>query len=442
MNNIQKMDFAKIVLPQFVEVINERKHYVSFGIDNLFPEYLKSLMAKSPLHSSILTQKARMVGGYGFNKTSLQMKSMLFLKNMLGDYDMDELLYRVSYDLELYGAFALNIVWSKDRERIASINYLDASKVRIQPVEKDSKYPSIENYWYSDGWEDERKYPPTLYQGFSTRYKKKASQILYVKEQRAGVEFYGIPDYIPGIRWMETDWLISDFHMNNIRNGFAPSYIVTMPAMGASDEQRVYLAGRLKEDLEGASNAGRWYINFVDNIEDKPSFEPIEMNNSDTRFMILADQIQKSILQSHRVVNPMLFGIEEAGKLGGRNEILESLELFQTSYIGPKQSLLEKEFNRLARVNEVEDRLIINVYSDNFKSVNTNVSDIITVLTADITPEQKFWLLVANGYVHQSASKLTGYTEGNLSTKSVGEVEVPETVQKLRNAMNGNINKK
>lgn len=412
-NKIQTMEFSKIVLPQFVEKVNEQKRWVDFGADNLFPEYLKSLINKSPLHSSIVTQKARMIGGYGFNKTALDIKTMLFLKNIKGDYDLDELLYRISYDLEIYGSFALNIVWSKDRESISMINYVDVSKVRVEAPDKDDKYPQLENYWVSDGWENTRKYEPVLYQGFSTRAKRKASQVLYVKEQRAGVEYYGIPDYIPGIRWMETDWLIGDFHMNNIKNGFAPSYVVTIPAMGASDEQRAYIAARLKEDLENTTNAGRWYINFVDNIEDQPKFEAIEMNNSDARFMLLAEQIQKSILQSHRVVNPVLFGIEESGKLGSRNEILEALELFQNSYITPKQNLIQKVFNRLARVNGITDNLVINKYSENFRKVDTNLQDMVNILTADMESSQKFWLLVSNGYTHDVASKLTNYHEGN-----------------------------
>jgi len=420
-NNIQSMDFGKVVLPQFVERVNDNKNWIEFGLDNLFPDYLKSLINKSPLHSSIITQKARMIGGYGFNKTGLDMKTMLFLKNIKGDYDLDEVLYRCSYDLEIYGSFALNIVWSKDRETIASINYVDVSKLRIEAPDKENKYPQLENYWISDGWENVRKYEPVLYQGYSTRAKRKASQILYVKEQRAGVEWYGIPDYIPGIRWMETDWLIGDFHMNNIKNGFAPSYVVTIPAMGASDEQRAYIAARLKDDLENTTNAGRWYINFVDNLEDQPKFEPIEMNNSDARFMLLADQIQKSILHSHRVVNPILFGIEEAGKMGSRNEILEALELFQNAYISPKQNLLEKIFNRLARVNGVTDALVVNRYSEQFTRVSTNIDDVIGILTAEITPEQKFWILVDNGYTHQTAQKLTGYVDGNLPNKTKPE---------------------
>lgn len=412
-NDFQIHNFAGVQLPQFVEKINEQKGWIDFGSDNQFPKYLQSLLSKSPLHSSIVTQKSRMIGGYGFITTNLEMKTMMFLKNIKADYDFDELLYRCAYDLEIYGAFALNPIWSKDRQTLACVEYVDVSKLRIQSPDKEHQYPQLENYWISDGWENVRKYEPVLYPGFSTKSKKKASQILYVKEQRAGTEYYGIPEYISAIRWMEIDWLIGDFHMNNIKNGFAPSYVVTIPILGASAEERAIIAARIKTDLEGTSNAGQWYIQFTDNLDEAPSFKPIEMNSSDARFMQLEQQSQNSILYSHRVANPALFGIETPGKLGGKNEILESLELFQNAYITPKQNLLEKVFNRFARINGITDNLIIRKYSEQFKSVDTNISDIIDILTAEISPEQKYYILTSNGYTHETAAKLTQYKDGN-----------------------------
>jgi len=415
MNKIEfaKIDFAKIDIPQYKESMN-RGGWVNNGENNLYPNYLISLINKSPLHSSIVTQKARMIGGYGFIKTNLDFKTMLFLKNInANDMDLDELLYRCAYDLEVFGAFALNPVWSIDRNKITEINYVDVSKLRVQSPDPDNKYPTLVNYWISDGWENIRKYEPILYQGFSTVNKKKASQVYYIKEQRAGVEYYGIPEYIPGIRWMETDFLIGDFHMNNINNGFAPSMLVNWPIGLPSDEERNVLVNRMKQEFQGSMGAGNVAISFSADKDSGPQFTPIELNSSDSRFMLLADQSRESILHSHRVCNPILFGIETPGSLGGKNEVLEALELFQSSYITPKQNLLEKVFNRLARINGIEDNLVIKKYSESFKNVGTNINDVVSILTADITSEQKYWILVQNGYVHNVAAKLTGYTEGN-----------------------------
>ena len=48
---------------------------------------------------------------------------------------------------------------------------------------------------------------------------------------------------------------------------------------------------------------------------------------------------------SHRVTSPMLFGIKTEGQLGGRSELIEAYEAFQTSYIEPRQNqLIELNF--------------------------------------------------------------------------------------------------
>lgn len=421
-DNLQVIQFAAANSPMPVERVNKSKGWIDYGVDNQYPKYLQALMTQSPLHSSIVTQKSRMIGGYGFNKTNLNIKTMLFLKNARNEYDLDEILYRCTYDLEVYGAFSLNIVWSKDRESISEVSYLDAGKLRIQAPEEENKYPQIENYWVSDGWENTRKYEPVLYQGFSTRSKRKASQIYYVKEQRAGIEYYGIPVYIPGVNWMQTDFLISDFHNANIKNGMAPSYIVQYPLFNGSPEEKAFLADRLRKEFSNSFNAGRVVVSFSDEKEMAPTFTPIEMNGSDSRFMLLKDQSRESILESHQVQSPILFGVETtAGKLGARNERLEALEAFQHSYMTPKQNILEKVFNRLARVNGITDNLIINRYHEEFRNVDTNIQDMVEILTAEIEPVQKYWILVQNGYTHEIAAKLSQYSDGNQKnpTKSI-----------------------
>jgi hypothetical protein len=62
-------------------------------------------------------------------------------------------------------------------------------------------------------------------------------------------------------------------------------------------------------------------------------------------FMQLNEQVQQEILMSHRVTSPMLFGIKTEGQLGGRNELIEAYEAFQTSYVEPRQAQLDRCLN-------------------------------------------------------------------------------------------------
>lgn len=422
---LEKINFKAVSIPQFVEKVNQQRKIVQFGADNLFPQYLQSLLVKSSLHSSIVYSKARMIGGNGFLKTNLNLKTMLFLRNSRGNYDLDTILYRVSEDLEVYGGFALNIIWSKDRDSISEINYVDVAKLRVQAPDPKHKYPQIDNYLISDGWENILKWPPTTYQGFSTRSKGKRSQMLYVKAYKSGTEYYARAEYLAGIRDMETDWLIGDWHCNAISKGFTPGFIITLPFMQGTAEQRQSVARRLKDDLEGTPGANAWFVQWANQMDKAPIFDPIEPNSSDDRFLQLDEKIERSILKAHSVKNPKLYG---AGRDGGidigttKNEMLEAIEIFQVDYATPKQNILEKIFNRLARINGVTDNLIIKRYSENYRKIDTNLQDVMSVLTSTLGKDQQYWVLVQNGYTHEVASKLTQYDGG----VSIADVVKPQ----------------
>jgi len=418
MNNekktIESFNFSSFSLPSATEKINRTKKWIEYGVDNLFPNYLISLLNKSSLHSAIVKQKSMLIGGGGIAKTNLSPEAQLFIKNVYNDDDLDEILFKIAVDLEVYGAFFLNLIWSKDRERIAEINYIDPSKVRICVPDSEEKYPQIEKYWISDGWEKLDKYPPVLYDGFSTNDKKNRSQILYVKEYRPGTEWYAKPEYgEAGMRWIETEYEIANYHLNNIKNGFHPSMHINFPIGQPSMEEASEIIRRLKNQYQGSDMAGNVLVTFSDKAETSATFDPIELNSSDARFLMLNEQVTDGILKAHRVTNPALFGIETPGALGSRNEMLESLEIFQTQYTEPKQRLIEKIFNWIRRINGINDQILINKYAPQFSKLHTNLNDVLNILQANITPEQKYYLLIQNDYDHQTAMKLSGFIDGN-----------------------------
>jgi hypothetical protein len=407
--------FAAVPIPPPKESLNQNKKWIDWGIDNLYPMFLINTANKSSLHSSILKQKAMFIGGQGWSKTNLSMEASLMLGNYYNEDDCDELLFKIAMDLELYGGFYLNLIWSRDRKSISEINYIDPSKVRIAQPDPTQKYPQTENYWISDGWENTRKYEPIYYQGFSTVNQKERSQILYVKEYRPGTEWYARPEYEPGIRWIQLEWSISNWHLNNVENGFAPDMHINYPIGQPGSEEVADTIRRLKAQFEGSDNAGRKVVTFSQDKESAPTFEAIELNQTDARFLMLNDHVTDGILKAHRVVDPELFGIKTPGQMGSSgNSIVQSLEIFSTQYLEPKQRLIEKVFNWLARINGIEDRLLINKYQPQFSKIQTNISDILSILSEkNVTPQQKYYLLLANDYDHNTAANLSDYHEGN-----------------------------
>jgi hypothetical protein len=397
-------NFNSAEIPQFSEY-ESRFGWIQFGDDNLYPNYLQSLLGRSGKHNAIVKFKSMMIGGNGINENNLSPETLTFLMNQFGSDDIEEIVAKISYDLEIYGAFALNTVWSKDRKKIHSINYIDVAKARI--ATPDPKQPNIDKYYLSADWSNTRKYKPMLYDGFNFNKKSNGSQILYVKEYRPGCEWYGQPEYIPGVNWMELEYEISMFHLNEAKGGFAPSMLINFSTGIPSEEEMDLVINRLRREYEGTTGK-KTLFTFSDGQDKAPIITPITLNNSDERFIGLNKEVTEGILTAHRVTNPTLFGIRTEGQLGGRSEIIESLEVMQSQYINPKQLLIERTINKLARVNGIFEEIKLNKYQLNIAKTDMNTSDVLAILTSPISNEQKYTILIQSGYSEEVAKNLVG----------------------------------
>lgn len=395
-------------IPQYQETVDARGQFINFGDDNLYPNYLISLVDRSPKHNAIIHQKASMISANGIRRNELSNEALNFLANIANEDDLDEISAKIGYDLEIYGAFLLNIIWSKDRTRIAEINYMNPQSMRI--AVPDNKYPDVERYWISKDWSninrDENK--PVLYSGFSLKDRSQASQLLYCKTYQAGKFFYGVPEYISGARWIEMEYEISNFHLNNIRNGFAPSMFINFPTGIPTDEEMSLNDKKLHRSLAGAKGGGKVFITYSENAETAPKIEPIGSNDNDQKFIDLNDIITEGILGAHRVSDPALFGLNKPsdGIQFGQTQILNSLEIFRTQYIRPRQRFIEKILNRLARINGITDKIELNQYELNFAKLDLAISDVLSIMQAPVSDDAKRNLLVINGYSEEDANKL------------------------------------
>lgn len=344
--------------PQYTEVFS-RGGWVNYGDDNLYSDYLISLMNRSGKHNGIIKRKSSMISGNGWNKEGLDVIALDFLKNRFNE-NLDNIVFKCGYDLEVFGAFSLEIIYSVDMSKIAEINYIPVNKVRLGI---DGDYVYISNDWASL-----RKFAPVKIPVYNPR-NPVSKQILYVKEYRPGIEYYGVPEYISGVNWIELEYEISLWHLSQVKNGFTPNMIVNFVNGVPSDDEMDEVIKRLREDFQGARKAGETMFLFSDGEENAVKITSFDLNDSDERFIELNKEITQGILTAHSVTNPGLFGISTAGEIGQKNVILESLEIFQSLYIENKQNLVEEAFNRLLDFNGSETPIKLNKYILNIEKI-------------------------------------------------------------------------
>jgi len=356
---LRVLQFAEVNLPIFSE--NNSKGWVDYGKDNLYGNYLINLARTSNKHGAILKRKVDMTASKGFIETALNKE---FIENPNGE-NLDIIAFKCTYDLMIYGGYAINVIWSIDKTKIAKIEYVDFKNIRVStkvlPQEKKGdiyKPTDMQYFWYSDDWSNIRKCAPQLVQGYSEKYRGQMqneimqgspNQLFYFTEYSPGCDYYTLPDYIHGESYIALDGEVAQFHLQNVKQGFAPSYLVNFNTI-PTDEEMDTIVKDMEKQYAGSANAGKVIFTFSDGKERAPTIEKIDMNASDERFRDLEEQITKNVFISHSCSEALLGGVTP-GKLGGTQELINGYTIFKEEVIAPKQKEIEYAFNKFAKVN-------------------------------------------------------------------------------------------
>ena len=115
---------------------------------NLYPQFIIDLYYSSSITAAIVNSTAEMIAGENLiieDEDERDLEARVKLQNFMdranGNESLHEVLKKVSFDFKLQGAFALNVVWSKDRTQIAEIYHVDVSKVRCARPDEFGKTP-------------------------------------------------------------------------------------------------------------------------------------------------------------------------------------------------------------------------------------------------------------------------------------------------------------
>ena len=403
---VHSLNLSKEIPPYvYDEALNRSGKFYNWGVNNDEPSFLLDLYKKSAKHAAIVNTKAQMIAGNGFDDFKLPDLVKEFLRNLQGKESANDFVFKNAMDLVIYGGFALNIIWSNDRQTIASINHIDVYNIRIAEEEETDK---TENYYISDDWSNLRKNPKTWVQGFTTDIRKDKSisptQILFVKCYSPLQMRYPQPKYISGLNWIKLEYEISNFHLSGVENQFASNLAINFFGTPNKEELDVRIK-KLKEEYEGSKNAGKTMFTVSPNKDTATQFTPLPPNTSDQRYIMLDSNVTQGILISHQVTNPKLFGVKTAGELGGNNDLLSDLKVFQTQFITPLQRIIESTFTRLANINGLNTKIELNQYELEL-DVEVSVGDILAILNSGLEREQQLNILIQLGYKEDAASKL------------------------------------
>lgn len=324
--------------------------WISYGEDNMFPQYLVDLYKNSATHGALVTTIAQMIFAEGVTSGDIETR----LK--IQEWGLNDVLRKACIDLKIQGGFALEIKYSIDRTSIAEIKHCPFENIRSGEADD---YDSVDWYWYSRDWCDTRETPQQV-RAFSPKDKNDhPTQILYINPFSPGSFYYPKPDYIGSVNYIELDKEISKYHINNIRNGLAPSFTIHFKNGVPSPEERSKIRNDIERQLAGTTNAGKFIITYSDQPERKPDFEPFPLSDADKQYQFLSTETTDKIMVGHRVVSPAMFGVKTSGQLGSTQELEISSELFERQVVRPYQRIVKDAIDRLVNASDLSGTIEI-----------------------------------------------------------------------------------
>ncbi len=350
MNDLRVVNLSTYTSPQIVEKSN--KEWVSYGADNNYFAYLIDRYNGSPTNNAIINGVSEMIYGKGLDALNSNKKPEAYAK-MMSLFHKD-CVRKLCYDLKLMGQCSMQIIYSKDRKTVAQVEHIPVENLR---AEKCNDKGEIEAYYYSDDWSKVKKADDcTRIPAFG--YSKENIEIVYVKPYRAGYKYYSSPDYQGGLQYAELEEEISNYHLNNILNGLAPSMLINFNNGTPNAEERQMLENRIYQKFSGSSNAGKFILAFNDNPESAATIEPIQLSDAHNQYQFLSDESGKKIMVAHRVVSPMLLGIKDSSGLGNNADELKTASiLMDNTVIRPFQTLLIDAFDSILAYNNISLKL-------------------------------------------------------------------------------------
>lgn len=349
-NQLTVLAFAEAKQPEYREKKGEGGGYIEFGFKNDYPNYLNDLFNKSAKHNAIIKGKVNYITGNGFKIVGdSDPIAEQFIASANQSESLTEILRKTSTDIEIFGGAYLQVIWSQAGGNLAEIYHLDYTKVRSN---EDNT-----QFWYSDNWKD-NKYKREVYNAFNTQLRT-GSQILYLKEYRPNLNAYALPGYFGALNYIESDIEISKHVLGNAQTGFSASKLITLPNGEPTDDEKRIIERKFTDRFTG-SDGKKFILSFTNDASRKPIVDDLGASDiTKEDFQNVDKLIQQNLYAGHQITAPDLFGIATPGQLGTRQQMRDSYEIFQNTYVNDKQIYLEQVFTELAKLKGASSALQI-----------------------------------------------------------------------------------
>tara|TARA_R100000951_G_C2647612_1_gene183101 strand:- start:783 stop:2003 length:1221 start_codon:yes stop_codon:yes gene_type:complete len=328
---------------------NARKEWVEYGDDNNYFYELIERYLGSPTNSRCINGIVDMIYGRGLNATDSTNKPEMFgkMQALLKPTDIK----RIVNDIKMLGQATIQVVYKAGKKEITGLHHFPTETLRAEKA-KDGK---VQAYYYHPDWVNIKPSDkPKKIPSFRNGSKSERIEIYCIKPYRAGFYYYSPVDYQGCLQYCSLEEEVSNYHINNIKNGLQPSLLLNFNNGIPTDEIQELIERKIYDKFSGSSNAGRFILAFNESTETQANIEPIHLPDAHAQYDFLAKESREKIMIGHGVVSPILLGIKDNTGFGNNAEELRTASILMDNIvIRPFQTLLIDAFKELLSFNGI-----------------------------------------------------------------------------------------
>ena len=370
--SIHITEFKKYETPMVTEERNAfGKQFIKYGDDNDFYGKLIELYMSSPTNSRCINGICDMIYGKGLNATDSEEKKQAFAEMKLLINPTD--LRRMINDLKHLGEGVVQLVYNKDKSRIRKVVHTPRETWRAAKAENGV----VRKYYYHPDWKnykrnDTLKELPT----FKNGTKDDLVELYIWKPYRSGFYYYSPPDYQGCLQYAELEKEVSNYHINNIKNGLQPSLMINFNNGVPNEETKDEIERKIVDKFSGSSNSGKFILAFNDDPDDAATVDPIHLPDAHAQYQFLSEEAREKIMLGHGIGSPILLGIKDNTGFGNNAEEIRTASiLMDNNVIVPFQNMIINGLNEILFYNGI----VLNLYFQTLQPIEfTEVDNIKT----------------------------------------------------------------
>jgi hypothetical protein len=340
-NNIHFVQLAEYQTPKSIEQKN--KDWVMFGDGNDHFNYLIDRYNNSATNNAVINNIVKLVYGKGLKAKNAKLNPEMWAKAV--SLFKKNAIKKAILDCKVTGNYAFQIGFKNNE--VVFIEHIPVQNLR---AEKCNEKGIIEAYYYSDNWQDVRKFPPTRIPAFG---KGGDIQILWGGNYTIGQKYYSNIDYIGALPYTKLEEEIAHYLINEVENGFSPSSVVNFNNGIPDKEAQEEISNKVKNTLTG-SRGKKVIVAFNNDETKKTTIDSIPLDNAPEHYSYLSEESMRKIMLGHNVTSPLLFGIATTtGFSSNADELRNSFILFDNMVIKPFQDVIIDSLKDILRVNDI-----------------------------------------------------------------------------------------